>query len=452
MLVEIVDISALAERTGLTLRDGDDAADVPEDRKDAVRAVFASETIPLMTVPPDWIPAAPPRDAAGESDGNVGEEYDEDLVVMSAAELVAEHPYYRQPIIDGLLREGESMNVIAAPKVGKSWLVLLMAFCIANGAPFLGRTCAKSTVLIIDNELHHETAAERFRSVAKELGLSMEGIHIINLRGKLEDLPQLRERLVRAAVNLGAKVIVLDALYRLLPDGTSENDNSGMMQVYNCVDSLAMATGAAVVCIHHSSKGNQGEKSITDGGSGAGSISRAADTHLILREHEDDGQVVMEAVARSWLPPKPVVLSRTGLIWQVVGGADPTRIKGRRAKAAETITMDVLLAHLAQHPEPVGTIFARLHDCGINVALPKLQGMLGLAISNSQAVVEIGPRGAKLYGRERSPGGSATLTDKAVDYLRGHPDALHADVAAAVGCDTKTVQRASMRLSQASEA
>ncbi|NRA37897.1 MAG: bifunctional DNA primase/polymerase [Planctomycetes bacterium] len=36
-------------------------------------------------------------------------------------------------VIEGILRQGETMNIVAAPKVGKSWLVLDMALAIATG-------------------------------------------------------------------------------------------------------------------------------------------------------------------------------------------------------------------------------------------------------------------------------------------------------------------------------
>lgn len=368
----------------------------------------------------------------------------DNLIVMRATDLVAAHPDYKPAIIDGLLREGETMNVIASPKVGKSWLVLLMAFCIANGVAFLGRQCAKGPVLIIDNELHPETAAQRLRAVASALSLPLDGIHLVSLRGLLQDLPTLRIRLEQAALSIGAKVIVLDALYRLLPSSTSENDNAGMMQLYNCIDRIARMTGAAVICIHHSSKGGQGEKAITDGGAGAGAISRAADSHIFLREHEDAGQVVVDAVARSWPPPQSIVIHRPGVVWEVMQGADPRRIKGRKTKAgADVLSLDDLRdTYLAQFPEPVKTIMARIKGSGLNPSMTALEGMLGLAASKGEAVCEIGRGGAKLYGRELTPGGNGTVLDKVVDYLRVHPHAGHAEVAAACGCSTKTVQRA----------
>jgi RecA-family ATPase len=66
----------------------------------------------------------------------------------------------------------------------------------------------------------------------------------------------------------------------------SENDNASMAAVYNAIDRYADRLGCCFVAIHHASKGSQAEKSVTDVGAGAGSMSRAADTHLILRPHE----------------------------------------------------------------------------------------------------------------------------------------------------------------------
>jgi hypothetical protein len=177
-----------------------------------------------------------------------------ELTVVTAANLVATHSDYRKPLIEGLLREGETMNIIAAPKVGKSWLVLLLAFSVANGLSFLGRKCAQGSVLIIDNELHPETAAQRLRSVADALGVGLENVHLVSLRGQLEDLPTLRSRIERAALKVGARLIVLDALYRLLPVGASENDNAGMMQLYNEIDGIARESGASIIAIHHPEK------------------------------------------------------------------------------------------------------------------------------------------------------------------------------------------------------
>ena len=47
-------------------------------------------------------------------------------------------PEMRPVLIDGFLRIGETMNIIAAPKTGKSWLVTQLCVCVASGTDWFG--------------------------------------------------------------------------------------------------------------------------------------------------------------------------------------------------------------------------------------------------------------------------------------------------------------------------
>ena len=51
--------------------------------------------------------------------------------------LAQRHQSYRPAVIQGLLREGETMNLIASPKVGKSWLCYWLALAVINGGSWL---------------------------------------------------------------------------------------------------------------------------------------------------------------------------------------------------------------------------------------------------------------------------------------------------------------------------
>jgi RecA-family ATPase len=98
-----------------------------------------------------------------------------------------------RPVLHGLLREGETMNVIAARKFGKSWLVTDLALAIVTGSHWLGRYAAEpGEVLIIDNELHKETSAYRILKVLAArgypLGTICEHLEIVHLRGHLRDI------------------------------------------------------------------------------------------------------------------------------------------------------------------------------------------------------------------------------------------------------------------------
>jgi hypothetical protein len=166
-------------------------------------------------------------------------------------------------------------------------------------------------VLHIDNELHTSTATYRYRVISEAMGVAPElyddNIDVISLRGQLRDLEALGRHF--AGIEPGYyKLVIIDAFYRTLPRDTDENDNGAIAGLYNLIDRYAAQLGCAFVLIHHSSKGNQAGKSVTDVGAGAGSQSRAADTHLVLRQHEEDGTFVVEAAVRSWPPIEPLAL------------------------------------------------------------------------------------------------------------------------------------------------
>lgn len=242
----------------------------------------------------------------------------------------------RQPVLHGLLRSGETMNVIAPPKTGKSWLVLGQAMSIATGRLWLGLYPAeRGRVLILDNELHPETIAHRIPQVAAALGVGMdeiaEQIYVHPLRGQLRDILSMSSYF--DAIEPGQyAAIILDAMYRFMPAGTDENDNGAMAGIYNRLDAYAERLGCCFIAIHHTTKGNQSAKSVTDVGAGAGSQSRAADAHLVLRPHEQPGAVVLEAVVRSWPPVEPIVLRWEFPVWRPAPDLDPRALRSEKPR------------------------------------------------------------------------------------------------------------------------
>jgi hypothetical protein len=254
----------------------------------------------------------------------------EPLEIVSIGQLRLSHPKLRTPIIEPLLRQGETMNVIAYTKYGKSWLTYGLGLSIVGGLDWLNRfSCTPGSVLLLDNELHRETIAYRVPAVAGALGMrpdEYEGrFDVLSLRGRLTDIYGIGATL-RAIPPGTYSVVIIDALYRMLPDGISENDNAAMMQVYNQLDRYADHLGAAIITVHHTSKGSQSDKRVTDVGSGAGAISRAPDTHLILRPHPDTGDTVLEVALRSWGKMDPIALDWEWPLWFAKDGVDLSAI------------------------------------------------------------------------------------------------------------------------------
>jgi hypothetical protein len=250
------------------------------------------------------------------------------LPIANLDDLVVQNPEMREPLITGLLRIGETMNVIAAPKVGKSWLVLSLALAIGTGRPWLGSfQTRRGRVLIIDNELHPETTAFRVRTVLEAHGISMSEvgkyIDVVNLRGRLMDLQAIGKHLMTLEPG-HYQLVIVDAWYRAIPAGTDENDNGAVAGLYNSIDAIANRLRCSFVLIHHTSKGNQAGKAVTDVGAGAGSQSRATDVHLTLRRHREENAVVLDAVVRSWHPPQPICLRWEFPLWRPAPELDPT--------------------------------------------------------------------------------------------------------------------------------
>lgn len=275
--------------------------------------------------------------------------------IKTMRQLLAEYPELRPPVVDGLLRSGETGNIVANTKFGKSWLGLGLAFAVATGGDWLGTfRCTQGRVLLLDNELHPETIAHRLGLVASALGVEWDDdvadlIDAAELRGVGADLHGLAP-LVDSIEAGYYQLVIADAWYRFLPPGVSENDNAQIMALYNRLDAYTGRMQSAWINIHHASKGPQDGKTVTDVGAGAGAQSRAADTHIILRPHEDEDTAVMEAAVRSWRRVEPLSIKWDFPLWRLADGADPRQLrrqltpKQRQQQAEDEATAGKIIA------------------------------------------------------------------------------------------------------------
>ena len=101
-------------------------------------------------------------------------------------------------------------------------------------------------------------------------------------------------------------------MYRFMEPKSDENINADMARFYALLGEYAERTKACFMLVHHSTKGNQSEKRVTDVGSGAGSQSRAADAHLVFREHADGEAMVWTPKCGASRPSSPWLFDSTG--------------------------------------------------------------------------------------------------------------------------------------------
>ena len=121
-----------------------------------------------------------------------------------------ERPGQRHFQVEGLVPERTATLVHGDSGHGKSYLVMIMAQCVALGTPFLGMATTKASVLYVDWELDEEEQTRRAFEVAQGLGNSEppDGFDYVRMDYSLADcLEWLAERVVTMPYGL----LVLDS-------------------------------------------------------------------------------------------------------------------------------------------------------------------------------------------------------------------------------------------------
>src|SRR5689334_5975583 len=101
------------------------------------------------------------------------------------------------------------------------------------------------------------------------------------------------------------------------------------------VESLAVASGAAIALAGHFAKGNASAKETIDRINGRGVFARDPDSLIIFTKPEEEGAFVVEMVLRNLPPMNPFVVRWGWPMFRREDNLDPTRLKqvgGRPAK------------------------------------------------------------------------------------------------------------------------
>jgi hypothetical protein len=194
-----------------------------------------------------------------------------------------------------------------------------------------------------------------------------ERVRVAFVRGRMATLEDV-EATLRAAGRGAFDVIALDAFYRFL-NGVDENANGEMTGVYNHLDRIAEFSGAAIINVHHSSKGDQSNKATTDVGSGAGAIARATDTHLAFLRHMEESCVVLRGECRSSRRPMAVGLRLNPPFVTV----DPslnlddlwTPKKAAQKGKAQPMTVDEFVREVVDNQSSKTLIIAKAQERGV---------------------------------------------------------------------------------------
>ncbi len=245
----------------------------------------------------------------------------------NVADLLANPKPLAEPIIDGGLRRGEVGLWVGATKTAKSWSIMHWHIAVATGGSCFNYRCRRGPSLMIDCELALSTNTHRLKRVAELYGEpDLSGVELVSFRENpitIDNLIPMLERVPPRRFDL----ITIDPIFKLLPADADENNNAFIAAFFSRLIALATKLDCAILCVHHTSKGLQSGKAISDLGAGAGAQSRAVDWHCGLREHAEAGCVSLHTLCRSFPPSEPSVWELTPPSMAARPDLDPDALK-----------------------------------------------------------------------------------------------------------------------------
>lgn len=255
----------------------------------------------------------------------------------------------------GFLR-GTIGALVAAGSTGKSFWALEAAMCVAspeaNAALLQLDVSSHGRVLYLNAEDGPDVLWHRLHAIAAHLPPAAReeaaaGVSLMPVVGNGVDIRSDAWTSAIVEAGKGTRLIILDTHSRWAA-GTPENDNALQTEVVKRYESIAKATGAAVLFLHHSSKamtleGRQDEQGAARGASAITDASRyqawmqtmtaAAAKEAGIPDRERSKYVSFGAAkVNAAAKPEPVLLQR-----QEGGVLLPMREREDRARAPDPL-------------------------------------------------------------------------------------------------------------------
>lgn len=235
--------------------------------------------------------------------------------IMDAATLLLQEIKPVNYVVPNWIPEG-LLILAAAPKVGKSTLILQIAVCKAAGLSFWGNAVPKGKVLMIDLE----TNQRRLRRKLEEAGVtSLEPGRLMYAtdwpRGLL-GVDKIAETIDRdPAINM----VVIDTLQRFREIGSGrQNAYAADYEALSPLQQLCRdRPGLAIVVVHHKRKAASEDP--IDSLNGSAAIAGAADGIWIMGRKGSDYTLYVQA--RDWEQERDEFgIERDGGQWRLIEG------------------------------------------------------------------------------------------------------------------------------------
>jgi hypothetical protein len=195
----------------------------------------------------------------------------------------------RKYLIDGLLAEGEFSVLWAAPKSGKTFLALRLAYGLACGVGMWGRAVSPGAKVLLVAAEGQGGVAKRIAALTEELGDANDDFLVLpqapHINAPDTELPALIEMIKDHGISL----VILDTLARTFGDA-DENSAKDMGLFVKIIDQIRQQTKAHILVIHHSTKEGQSAR-------GSSALEGAADIIFKVSKPTKDQSYKMSVMA-----------------------------------------------------------------------------------------------------------------------------------------------------------
>ena len=262
-----------------------------------------------------------------------------------------------QPV-HGLISEGLTL-LVAASKIGKSWLALLMALCVAAGEDFLGRHTTRCRVLYMALEDSERRLQSRLKAL--DIGRIPENLYLQTGAPLMGD--GFEEHLESwLSQDSTPALVIVDTLQKIRGLGSRNVDAyKADYETMGKLKAIADKHRASLVCLHHNNK-MQRVADPFDKISGSSAMMGAADTAILIsRDRGQDTATVVFTGRDVW--GEDFTIRFDGGRWSLVSD------NAREYQAKQEYESDPLVQTIRiladENPEGGRWTYAELQEAGI---------------------------------------------------------------------------------------
>ncbi|MCH5352588.1 MAG: AAA family ATPase [Acutalibacter sp.] len=241
------------------------------------------------------------------------------LKTVSGAELLDMDLPPMRFVVKDLIPQGLHL-VAGLPKVGKSWMLLLLCLKVAKGEPFWEYETEQGTALYLCLEDSFNRIQQRLGDLTDD---APANLHFAIMAGSLADglLPQIEQFL---SEHPDTNLIVIDTLQKVR-EGTTENCYAGDYKDVGLLKSFADQRGITILCVQHLRKQYNSDPHLMV--SGSTGLTGSADGSYVLQKKEINSTEGKLFIRGRDIEEKVLTLhfNRETCEWEYVDGDTPAK-------------------------------------------------------------------------------------------------------------------------------